>query len=119
MTGMVVILGAVGAALAWWAYRIVSRRRIDEQFRSHVSGGRSGEMIISCNGRKARAEYEIGGKVNFIVYESSLAWADNTSITAAERDAIANVLTAWMQARGSSVEIANDAQQATVIESDF
>jgi hypothetical protein len=103
---MTVILLALAAALMWWASRFALRRRIDRQFGSHVSGGRSGTMIIDADGRKARAEYEVGRRVDFIVYESSFGWADGTTATAADRAAVVDSLKTWMRARGSSLEIA-------------
>ncbi|WP_162932277.1 hypothetical protein [Solimonas sp. K1W22B-7] len=99
------------AVIAWAVLRIVRRRRIDAQFGATVSGGRGGHIKILCGGRPARAEYEVGTTVDFLVYESSLAWASGDPLTASDKQFLADTLKAWSAARGSKLEIANDTQR--------
>jgi hypothetical protein len=104
------IAAAVGAVL-WVSYRILKRRRIDRRFGGRISGGRSGTLLFSCGDRIGKAEYEVGSTVDYIVYSSSIGWENEKSPTVEEQKTIIGALRTWMLARGSSMEVANDAQQ--------
>ena len=97
-------------ALLWAISRALRQRRIDARFGAVVSGGRGGSIKIRCNGRQAIASYEVGTSADFIVYRSSLAWANGYPFQASDRQALISVLTTWSEARGSKLEVANDAQ---------
>jgi hypothetical protein len=106
---MTTIATAIFAALALWIVaRMWKRAFADRRFGASVNGGRSGTITIQSAGRPARANYEVGATVYFLVYRSSLAWASGEPLSAAERTDMVHTLRRWAKERGSTIEVAND-----------
>ena len=103
------IVSLLGLAAIWIAFRIFRRRKIDAKFGVRVSGGREGNIIVRNGEHASRAEYEVGGKVDLIIYESSLMTADKQPLPAIRRAELLETLSSWAKARGITLDIANDA----------
>jgi hypothetical protein len=107
-------LGNIGLAIlalvvAWYVFRQIRRYRVDHRYGCKISGGRAGEIRAYLLGRDAVAEYEIGLKVDLLVYASSLAWASGEQMATEQKTQFIALLTEWSDKRGTSLVIAADA----------
>jgi hypothetical protein len=103
-----IIYTVVVASLFGIAFRFYKKKTIDKKFNCQVSGGRSGEITIEVDGKNAKCEYEVGSKVSFIIYESSLRWCDGKDLESKEKNKLKTALMKWSSARRSSLKFAKD-----------
>ena len=94
--------------IVWLGYRSIRRTKADRKYDGQVSGGRSGNISLEVNGKRAIAEYEVGFDVDFIVYKSSLAWDNGSPFGSQDFSDFRSAMISWCQSRGSSFVIAND-----------
>lgn len=103
---VLIVLVVVGLL---FGFRIFRRRKIDAQFGVKKTGGRYGEILVRKGANLWRAEYEVGSRVDLIIYGSSLTTADNRPLSEPSRTDMVEALMAWAKARGTTIEIAKDA----------
>jgi hypothetical protein len=103
----------IGCGVAWFTFTYLRKKRADYHYGCKVSGVRSGDIAILAGGRKALAGNEIGWKVDFIVYGSSMRWADGAQFNTEDHIKVVHTLKKWSTARGSSLKIADDSQSET------
>ena len=101
----VVVAGAV-----WFGWRAWRLRRIDRQFFITVNGGRDGRIFLRAPDLCARADYEVGRTVDFLIYGSSLAALDGRELTPSERAQMMETLAKWGKARGAKIAIEDDSR---------
>ena len=89
----------------WLAWRVWHRHRVDRRFGVSVS---SGKVAIRTGTLAAEAEYEVGLKVDLIIYGSSLVEASGAQLAVAQRTEVLDKLLSWSAARGTTIEITND-----------
>jgi hypothetical protein len=66
-----ITLLAIGGLL-WVAYRVYQRKTVDHDFSCVITGGRSGEIQIELDERIAKAEYDVGMGVDYVISISSV-----------------------------------------------
>lgn len=99
------IIAIVIALALWLLLRNAWNNRIDARFGIKRVGGRGGTITISFPTYLARAEFEIGGKVDLIIYGESFTDIDGNPLpTERQSEAIAR-LWAWAAARKLSLDI--------------
>ena len=82
--GLFAKLAAIAVAL-WLLGRLAFRLAVDRRFGAAVTGGRSGSITLKMGERSGRAEYEVGLKVDKMVYCSSVTWTDGSKMTDQEK----------------------------------
>jgi hypothetical protein len=105
-----IALLAVGG-LSWAAYRVCKSKTVDHDFSCVITGERFGEIQIELDGRIAKAEYDVGMGVDYVINVSNVAWVDGISPSAEERLEMIDQLKRWASSRGSSIEFVDDAQR--------
>jgi len=107
-TTSIIVYSVLIISSAIIAFRVYKKSKVDKKFNCKVSGGRGGVITIAIDGRYAKCEYEVGSKVDFIIYESSLKWWDGKELEPEEKDKLKSALMNWSSARRSSIEFGKD-----------
>ena len=105
-----ITLLAVGG-LSWAVYRGYKCKTVDHEFSCVITGEQFGEIQIELDGRIAKAEYDFGMGVDYVINISNVAWMGGVAPGAEERLEIIDQLKRWASSRGSSIEFVDDAQR--------
>ncbi len=99
------VIAVVIALGLWLVLRNAWINRIDARFGIKRIGGRGGTITIKFPDYLARAEFEIGGKVDLIIYGESFTDIDGQPLPKDRQSEAIARLWAWAAARKLSLDI--------------
>jgi len=99
------LLLGIGAAILLVLARVLLVRTTDARFGVRRTGGRGGTIFVSFPAYVARAEFEIGGSVDLIIYAESFRDTQGRQLAEQQRSEAISRLWSWSRARGLTLDI--------------